>query len=343
MISVIMPIYNGEDYIENSVNKILNQPYKDIELILINDGSTDKTDMICKNYAIADKRVKYICKQNEGICKTRNLGLRIASGEYVSFIDQDDEINDNIFESLYNGFDVDIDLVVGGKVMKLIDDIGNVIEEKVYEYDCCIASGEEILFRLMNLNRDMSLLHIWNCLYKKDIIDKYGIRFDDTFKFGHEDSLFNIEYVSRCTKIRYISAVVYNYYRRKNKSTSLKKNTGYVNDYSHYINRASQALSNRLCNETLTDIFFVYCLRLGVALYSQYSSKADKELCRKNLNSIRNALTACCGYISPKRVTSRTINGMPLMFYIKLSAYLMEVQDYRLFMTVIKIKERMVS
>ena len=101
-ISVIVPIYNSEDYIDRCVRSIVEQSYKNIEIILVDDGSTDNSSMMCDEWAKNDKRVKVIHKENGGVSSARNEGLKIAKGDYISFVDSDDYIDKKMIEKMLN-------------------------------------------------------------------------------------------------------------------------------------------------------------------------------------------------------------------------------------------------
>ena len=101
-ISVIVPVYNTEKYLERCIKSIINQSLTDIEIIVINDGSTDNSEQILKNFACKDSRIRIINQKNAGLSITRNNGLQIASGEYISFIDSDDYIHKDMIKILYD-------------------------------------------------------------------------------------------------------------------------------------------------------------------------------------------------------------------------------------------------
>ena len=101
-ISIIVPVYKVERYLENCIESIINQTFKDFELILVDDGSPDRCGLICDNYAKKDERIKVIHKKNEGLSAARNSGIQIAKGEYIAFVDSDDCINKNMYETLYD-------------------------------------------------------------------------------------------------------------------------------------------------------------------------------------------------------------------------------------------------
>ena len=121
-ISIIVPVYNVEKYLEKCIKSILNQTFTDFELILVNDGSTDKSGVICDNYKNIDDRIIVIHKKNEGLSSARNSGLDIAKGRYIGFVDSDDYINNDMYHKLYealikNNSDISI-----CKFVKVYDD-----------------------------------------------------------------------------------------------------------------------------------------------------------------------------------------------------------------------------
>ena len=100
MISIIVPVYNAENWLKKCVDSIINQTYKDIEILLINDGSKDRSIDILKEYEKKDSRIRVFDKQNEGVSKTRNLGIKEAKGEFIQFVDCDDYIEENMCETM---------------------------------------------------------------------------------------------------------------------------------------------------------------------------------------------------------------------------------------------------
>ncbi|MEI7668283.1 MAG: glycosyltransferase family A protein, partial [Erysipelotrichaceae bacterium] len=102
LISVIVPVYNVEKYIDRCVSSILNQTYKNLDIILVDDGSQDKSGQICDEYALKDNRIKVLHKSNGGLSDARNKGIELSKGEYISFVDSDDTISNNFIDKLYN-------------------------------------------------------------------------------------------------------------------------------------------------------------------------------------------------------------------------------------------------
>ena len=118
MISVVVPIYNVSKYLPKCIESILHSTYKNLEVILVDDGSTDECPTICDDYAKKDSRIKVIHKKNGGLSDARNKGLDIATGEYISFIDSDDYIDADLYESVIKEFDENIDVVVFGRYIE---------------------------------------------------------------------------------------------------------------------------------------------------------------------------------------------------------------------------------
>ena len=102
LISVIVPVYNVEDYLDRCIESIINQTYKNLEIILVDDGSTDSSGKKCDEYALRDGRIKVFHKENGGVSSARNMGLDIATGDYIGFVDSDDLLEHNMYEMLLN-------------------------------------------------------------------------------------------------------------------------------------------------------------------------------------------------------------------------------------------------
>ena len=114
-ITIIVPVYNSENYIRRCVDSVLRQSFEDFELLLINDGSTDGSLKILREYEKSDKRIRVINQENMGVAKTRNKGIKLASGKYIMFIDNDDYIENDYINKYYNSIkDTDYDIVIGG-------------------------------------------------------------------------------------------------------------------------------------------------------------------------------------------------------------------------------------
>ena len=172
LISVIVPIYNVEKYLHKCIDSLIGQTLKDIEIILVDDGSTDKSGVICDEYGLKDNRIKVIHKKNGGLSDARNTGIDIAKGKYISFIDSDDWVDLQMFETLYNiAIKNDADIVQGDYIESYDENIR--IEKSILE-NITKYNSEEILHNLYGYNATKTVI-VWNKIYKRELFN--GIRF----------------------------------------------------------------------------------------------------------------------------------------------------------------------
>lgn len=200
LISIILPIYNGEKWIKRCLDSILKQTYKNFEVIIINDGSSDNSLEICNMYASNDSRIKIISKENEGVSKARNKGINSANGEYIQFVDCDDWIEQNACEEMLKCMDKEkSDLVICGLN---INKDGKVIRTPCLESkNLYIKKNEnDLLYTLKILNSPC------NKLYKREKIVCY---FDETISLG-EDMIFNLNYIQNIAKTSTLNKCLYN-------------------------------------------------------------------------------------------------------------------------------------
>ncbi len=185
LISIIVPVYNVEKYLEDCINSILNQTYKNFELILVDDGSTDGSSYLCDKLKKIDNRIIVIHQYNQGLSAARNSGLEICSGKFITFVDSDDMIDENYCYILLNSslkFDADISLV-GYKCFKSNNEL---IAENCLNYEIETISNVEACKRLYSLN-GVKYITAWGKLYKAELFN--NIRFP--VKKIHEDEFVN--------------------------------------------------------------------------------------------------------------------------------------------------------
>ena len=178
-VSVIVPVFNVGDYLSTSLDSILNQSLEDIEIICINDGSTDDSLKILENYAKKDNRIKIISKENEGQGTARNVGLDNACGEFISFVDADDFIKKDMLEKLYNkSVNGNLDLVMC-KVSSF-DNETHVIDDNLWYYSLkCFSGFKKEVFNNLDTKEFTSLISVtpYNKLYRRSFVEKNNIRF----------------------------------------------------------------------------------------------------------------------------------------------------------------------
>lgn len=201
LISIVMPVYNAEDSLQNSIQSILSQTYQRWELIAVDDGSKDKSLSILTEYSKRDSRIKVIHQDNGGVSSARNTGISFSKGEYLSFIDSDDTYNNKYLETMvaYSKLNA-CDLVVCG-----------YIEEKSNR---CVSMKQRLYSSVSELAEDFKLLYDlyllntpWNKLYRRD---KVVSRFPNGVSIG-EDYIFNVENILNCNNILVVEECLYNY------------------------------------------------------------------------------------------------------------------------------------
>lgn len=223
LVSIIVPVYNAEAYIEKCIKSILSQSYNNIELILVNDGSLDNSGSICEEFASRDNRVKIIHQKNMGPSEARNTGIKASNGSFLQFVDADDQIDKYMTECLYSTItneDYQVDLVISG------------FKSRFYFYDKYIErvansdiEGYYTLVEFMGIFADLFNKHLINSpcnkLYVADIIKSNNIKFVKDIHNG-EDLLFNIEYLKRCNNIAVLNKAYYNYVHFNNPNSLTK-------------------------------------------------------------------------------------------------------------------------
>lgn len=213
LISIIIPVYNAERYIRRCIESVLSQTYKEIQVILINDGSTDNTLSILEEYSRSDSRIQLINKDNSGVSKTRNIGIDISDGEYIGFVDADDYLEPEMYEKLYNaikktaadvaccGYYQDFDTY---KYEISVDD-SLLADNKTY-YELCGTSNILGQYFRQDIRSGIGDGN-WNKLFRKDIIS--DIRYDNTLYC--EDVDFQIKVFEKCKKVVCIKEMLYHY------------------------------------------------------------------------------------------------------------------------------------
>lgn len=217
LISIIVPIYKVEKYLNRCIDSILSQSYRNLEIILVDDGSPDNCSIICEEYAKKDKRIKVIHKKNGGLSEARNYGIEASTGDYIMFVDSDDYISKDMCKTLLiNALENNADIVVCNFKEVYTDNIEK-INKQCIKGNLEVVSNIEALYKyLVRSTTDMVV--VWNKLYKRNIFfgEKY-IR----FPVGklHEDMYTTYKLYYYANKIVIINDVLYYYFRRKESIT----------------------------------------------------------------------------------------------------------------------------
>lgn len=216
LISIIVPVYNVEKYIENSINSILNQTYDNLEILLIDDGSTDTSGKLCDFYEKENKNIKVYHKKNGGLADARNYGLEHSTGKYVCFIDSDDFINKDMIKTLHNSI-VEDESQIAACNFKNVDEKFNLdnYNQKIDKINKHIFSKEEALTAMVNLNIGFAP-NVCNKLFEKSLFTK-----DCYFPKGklYEDMIVTTKILNKITRASYLDCELYYYLQRKNSIT----------------------------------------------------------------------------------------------------------------------------
>lgn len=209
-ISIIVPIYNAEKHLNKCIDSLVNQTKKEIELILVNDGSTDNTENIIKNYN--DNRIKYFSNKNQGIGKTRNFGIEKAKGKYIMFCDSDDYYEKDACEKMFNKANEEkLDLVICDFFIN--HENGNITEERLPSFVNTPLKKKTSLIRTINLSP-------WNKIYLTKFIKDNNIKFEETLKY--EDAPFVVEALIKANKIGKIDECFMHYLVHDNSETTIR-------------------------------------------------------------------------------------------------------------------------
>lgn len=218
-ISVIMPVYNKELYLRNTIEAILKQDYENFELIIVNDGSTDSSKNICDEYARKDSRVRVYHIENGGVSNARNIGIGHATGDYIQFIDGDDCINEGVFNEYISILNKDKYDIIFSPYNK-VDHEGNILKTVDLNYSGC-TNKEEILDEFVKNQVDTGYYGwISNKLIRLDIVKKHNLKFDEKITLA-EDLDFFLDIYKYSAKYYFFHKISFNYLQEAQNSSSL--------------------------------------------------------------------------------------------------------------------------
>lgn len=316
-VSIIVPIYNVERYLDRCIDSLMNQTFDDIEIIALNNGSTDKSLDILNYYAYKDKRIRIINNKNIGVSKSRNIGIKEAKGEYIVFVDSDDWIDSNMIEILHKTIsDNNCDLVMCTYVREFAnhskEKVFNLPEINIYEG---IQVKNELLRKLVGpIQKELAnpeyldaLGTVWAKMYKTSILKEKNLRFIDLKEIGSgEDILFNIYVFNEVSKVILLNKPMYHYWRENDNSITsryipnfVEKRRKYFNYIKDFIkdndlgNEYEIALNNRICTSVLgmgllecsksnEASFFCKIKNISAILKEDYIDSAYRSLELKN-------------------------------------------------------------
>lgn len=219
-ISVIIPVYNVEKYISRCLDSILDQSYCNIEIIIVNDGSIDKSGLICDEYSKQYDNIKVFHKENSGVSSARNLGIDKASGKYIAFVDPDDYIDKNMYKILYKSL-IESKSDIAMSSFSYIR--GDEIKDEDNTKDTIIFTKEEVLNRYFNGIKPFDSSFLWNKLFKKELFKEIRL---DTELIIQEDTEVLLKIYNNIESIVYVGVPLYFYLIREGAATEGKISKG---------------------------------------------------------------------------------------------------------------------
>lgn len=278
-ISVIVPVYNTAQYLPRCIESILSQSFADFELLLIDDGSTDGSGAICDGYATKDSRIRVFHKENGGVSSARNLGLKEAKGEWVCFVDSDDELLAGGLQTMVDGISDEVDMVMAGYYE---------LEGEMLQKDTTSFGGNGIIDRnkaLLMMYPSLDLPYMgypWGKLFKRNLVLE-NLSFDEHVRIK-EDTLFVVEYLCSIQKlVYYTSTPVYKYVKLYPNYLTSFDAVVRMNKQVQGLSNISESLSNAAKYEVVNRIYLVYghMLENGVVdkkVISELKSRAKHEV-----------------------------------------------------------------
>jgi len=289
-ISVIIPVYNVEQYLEQCINSIIKQTYSNLEILLVNDGSTDSSGKVCDELASNDSRVKVIHQINGGVSSARNTGMDAASGDYITFVDSDDWLEAGMYQNM-------IGIVSKQNAPDIV--MCDFISEKENNIECitaCIRKGYynkadiiRELYPTLLVKEDLGRLPIVSaciCLFKKEFLHVNQIKFEVSLKYS-EDYLFMALVMIRADSFYYLKNNYYYHYRQYNLSRSKKYQLVWWDNLLLLNDKLNYLLSGNVDYDFTRQIKFQLvhsALFLSSAIFQNYSLNTRKKiLLLKNL------------------------------------------------------------
>ncbi|MBR0163505.1 MAG: glycosyltransferase [Lachnospiraceae bacterium] len=273
VISVIVPVYNIERYLPECIESILEQTYRELEIILVDDGSTDQSGIICDRYAETDNRIRVIHKENGGLSSARNSGIDISCGSYLGFVDGDDCIHKQMYEILYRMIRIsDAQIAACGYSQDAAWSIKDYKDDVHYT----AISKEEAI------NYGRIYIAAWNKLYKKDLFNT--IRYP--LGVLHEDEYVYHELLWRCSKVVYTEEKLYYYRKREESITSCMSEKRMIDACNAYESRIQFIIDNNW-DEVLAHTLQLYLSYLVETYFYMKNSSIDHTLSRMCENRSR--------------------------------------------------------
>lgn len=291
LVSVIVPIYKVEKYLDKCIETIVNQTYKNLEIILVDDGSPDNCPKMCDKWAEKDNRIVVIHKKNDGVCSARNMGLDKSKGEWISFVDADDYIEPTYIEDMQKkAIETDSKYICCGYNKVYTNNQESINNNNTIKE----IEAKDFIISLLNVQNSYGFVHMK--LIKKEVLEK--IRFDEKLLVG-EDALFNAQITKEIDKVVIYNKALYNY--RVNLDSVVRRfDSNYVKKYTDSMEKMTKYIIDNYRGEKTIEVnlanYIVYHLMLISVNYcynpqNNNKRKSLKEVCKMRIyaNAIKNS------------------------------------------------------
>jgi glycosyltransferase involved in cell wall biosynthesis len=268
LISIIVPVYNMEQYLDRCMSSILNQTYKNLEIILVDDGSTDSSPQICEDYALKDDRIKVIHKENGGLSDARNAGLKIATGDYIGYVDSDDWIELDMYERMYR-------VCIGNNAELAVCRYFREYDDKTIDdgTDRCEVLDRNEILEIYITDKDGYMIYnsVWSKLFKRELVE--GVMFPKGK--NSEDIMYTTKALCKLEKAVYIDACLYHYMiDRKDSIMNVAKTERMFNDELPFWREHIKCIRDNV-SDKMADLAEYYFYR---RLLFYYIDTADKRI-----------------------------------------------------------------
>ena len=289
MISVIIPVYNAEQYLSKMLDSIIVQSYTEFEIILVNDGSTDNSSAVCHNYADKYDFITVFDNQNKGVSASRNFGLEKAKGEFIWFMDSDDILEKDAFLCAVKAQQKhDADVVIGGMNFCFIEEGKNVLKAIQEEF---LLEGDKLKYKYSELFSKNYISSLWNKLIRRSVIVENNIKMNESL-YMYEDYVFCMDVLLKCEKIVCLKDVFYNYQLRNTTSLSHRYKDNALGMFCIFKEKISEYMKafnyeDASAEASLNDllIYFAYECVKNEAKHKNCYTKIKKMLCDKTFHS----------------------------------------------------------
>ena len=316
VISIIVPVYNSELYLEDCIRSIVQQTYLSLEIILVNDGSTDRSQEIISDYSARDKRIVVLSQPNRGVSAARNAGLRVANGEYVLFVDSDDALRSDAVEMLCRrAISTNADIVIGNFYLYNQNGERIIVYRGLAEFaNQAPLSGEECYSQLMEVNTFPPLVYLY--FTRNAFIRNNNLFFEEGII--HEDELWTIKVLIQARQVSFIDCFHYSYYVRQG-SLMQSDNKAYRIQSFISVCKALEAFAIELQDKktflkaagyVYVRIFYIYLLICKLL----FDLKADKNIYKEYFNSLMGKIYPTLTHLQQLACSDYFSDGNSLLF-----------------------------